>query len=165
MRQSHLSVAALAALLIGCGSAEEASERQPSALFDEVAEQAGVQFIHEASEGQYYIAEEMGPGGALLDADGDGDLDLYLVQGGRIPYSEIGEVTHFSRESNTFYRNEGGFFVDETDAVGLGAHSFMDTTFGVGTFDLDNDGQQEMLLVNGSVMRVERPERPENPYA
>ena len=32
--------------------------------------------------GQYYMAEQMGAGVALFDYDNDGDLDVFLVQGG-----------------------------------------------------------------------------------
>ena len=35
-----------------------------------------------ARRGQYYMAEQMGAGVALFDYDNDGDLDVFLVQGG-----------------------------------------------------------------------------------
>ena len=43
----------------------------------------GLKFTHVTGEtGQYYMAEQMGAGVALFDYDNDGDLDVFLVQGG-----------------------------------------------------------------------------------
>ena len=40
-------------------------------------------FTHvNGATGQYYMAELMGAGVALFDYDNDGDLDVFLVQGG-----------------------------------------------------------------------------------
>ena len=43
----------------------------------------GLAFTHvNGATGQYYMAEMMGAGVALFDYDNDGDLDVFLVQGG-----------------------------------------------------------------------------------
>jgi hypothetical protein len=52
-------------------------------LFVDAARESGLDFTHvNGASGRYYIVEEMGAGVALFDYDNDGDLDVFLVQGG-----------------------------------------------------------------------------------
>ena len=78
-----------------------------------------------------------GMGVAAEDYDGDGAVDIFR--------------TNFSDERSTLYRNRGeGDFDETTVAAGMGANTRY-VGWGTGFFDYDNDGFQDILLVNGHV--------------
>jgi hypothetical protein len=80
-----------------------------------------------------------GMGVDASDVDRDGRLDLV--------------VTNFDFENNTLYRNlGGGFFFDATSAFGLGAASLTELGFGCDFLDVDNDGWQDLVVVNGHIL-------------
>src|SRR5215470_15472404 len=121
-------VALLAMVLIG--SSRDGGVRP--ALFREAsAEETGLRFTHDnGGRGQFYLPEIMGSGVALFDYDGDGDLDVYLIQGrpldgsaGRAPGNRLfrNDLTINADGTRTLR------FVDVTeqahvgsDAVGMG---------------------------------------------
>jgi enediyne biosynthesis protein E4 len=80
-----------------------------------------------------------GMGVHMADVDGDGDLDLLVV--------------NLDGESDSFYRNERTFFRDDTAAVGLRAVSRPFTRFGTAMLDFDNDGLLDIYEANGRVGR------------
>ena len=89
------------------------------------------------------------------DYDGDGDFDLFL--------------THFSRETNTLYRNDSEpgapTFRDRTNAAGLARPSWDATSFGTAFVDLDNDGWLDLAVVNGAVtFAAGRPRTEDDPF-
>ncbi|MYF75466.1 MAG: VCBS repeat-containing protein, partial [Gemmatimonadetes bacterium] len=83
----------------------------------------------------------MGAGCAFFDCDGDGDLDLYAVNGAPLP-----EFVGNEMPTNRLYRNNGdGTFTDVTERAAVG-----DTGYGTGctTGDYDNDGDLDLYVTN-----------------
>ena len=135
-----------AAGLGACGGGDELPGRSDAAgdgapWFEERAADAGIDFVHRSGHaGAYYTPEVMCGGVALLDADADGDLDVYFVQSGSLvaPPAE--------RPGNRLYANRGdATFADVT--VGSGAD---DRGYGIGvaTGDADNDGGTDLYVTN-----------------
>ena len=99
----------------------------------EITEQTGLGFTHDnADETAYAMPRIMGAGAAVFDADGDGVLELYLVNGQ-------------DRANRLLRLGPGGGYQDVTDAAGLG-----DTGYGMGVAvaDYDNDGDLDLYLTN-----------------
>ncbi len=109
--------------------------------FAEVGTAAGLRFeLRSGGQVKNYIVEAKGGGGAFLDYDGDGWLDIYLVNGSRLKgYSD-------SAPTNALYRNLGdGTFEDRTRSAGVG-----DAGWGMGcaVADYDQDGDLDLYVTN-----------------
>ncbi|MCZ6837438.1 MAG: CRTAC1 family protein [Planctomycetota bacterium] len=93
-----------------------------------------------------------GMGVSVADVDEDGNPDLLVV--------------NLNKESDSFYRNQGEYFIEEAALVGLSTVSRMFTRFGVGFADFDNDGRLDIYQANGKVTKQEGPFVPGgDPYA
>ncbi|MFT5088363.1 MAG: hypothetical protein ACI906_001293 [Candidatus Latescibacterota bacterium] len=126
------------------------TDGRADAHFVDVAAQVGVDFVHaNGAQGKRYLPETYGAGAAFLDSDGDGWLDLYLVNGGRIPGLSTVPIA-----ANELYRNQGdGFFTPVGQQVGVA-----DTTYGMGASvgDYDNDGDSDLYVTNFGANRLYR---------
>ncbi len=120
----------------------------------------GLDFVHyNGMTGELYFVEPMVGGVALLDYDGDGDLDVYLTQGQLLgPEKKIEQSTFPPRYppplTDRLYRNDlvSGAdgeptprFVDVTAASGR-----LGTGYGVGVAaaDWNNDGWVDLYVSN-----------------
>jgi hypothetical protein len=138
----------LAMLAVRRGGVEDpgpmAGSRPPAVLpqFTDVTDSAGIRFKHEAgNKGKYYYPEVMGAGCAFFDYDGDGNLDIYFVNGNLLPPEAPSPEIQ-----NALYRNNGdGTFTDVTAKAGVG-----DPSYGQGccAADYDGDGDQDLYVTN-----------------
>jgi hypothetical protein len=106
--------------------------------FTDVTAQAGIKFVHNAGKsGKKYLPETLGSGAAFLDADGDGWIDVLLVNGK--DWTPRGRHT-----TAALYRNNhNGTFTDITKGSGLDVEIF---GIGVAVADFDNDGRDDVYI-------------------
>lgn len=119
-------------------------------LFVDVARDAGLDFVHhlrsEAVGGAIAnILDSDGSGAAVLDIDGDGWMDIYLVNSGEL--TDGGSKTNsIGKRSNRLYRNLGnGKFEDFTEKAGVAGRGYGVTAAAA---DYDNDGDTDLFVVN-----------------
>lgn len=72
------------------------------------------------------------------DIDKDGDLDLFLINWEGDTMSSV--------DRNYLYRNDNGIFTDIT--VDSGLDTFAELSLGGSFFDYDNDGDQDLFMIN-----------------
>ena len=122
----------------------------------DVTESSGLEFEHfNGMSGALYFPEMMGSGVALIDYDGDGDMDVYLVQGHMLGPEQLKDAIfapkHTLPLTDRLYRNDtrpGAAemkFTDVTEASGLAAHGY---GMGVAAADYDNDGDVDLYVTN-----------------
>lgn len=87
---------------------------------------------------------EANMGIAIGDVDQDGQFDIF--------------VTHLSDETHTLWsQGPRGVFMDRTATTGLTATKWRGTGFGTVMYDVDNDGDLDLMLANGRVTRESGP--------
>ncbi|MBE7504108.1 MAG: VCBS repeat-containing protein [Verrucomicrobiales bacterium] len=123
-------------------STPTAEASPPPILLRDVTRESGITFVHtDGGSGRRYILETVSAGLATFDYDGDGDLDIYFLNGAPLPGARTDPPPR-----NALYRNDGGWrFTDVTAAAGVG-----DTGYGLGVCvgDYNNDGYPDLYLNN-----------------
>ena len=109
--------------------------------FKEVAAEAGLSAttVFGGKEANRYLLETTGTGVALFDYDGDGFLDVFLVNGTTLEGFPKGK-----EPINHLFRSRGnGTFEDVTARAGVGASGWGQ---GACTGDYDNDGHEDLYV-------------------
>ena len=125
-------------------------------VFREAARETGLDFHHFiGATGEYFFPEIMGSGVGMFDYDGDGDLDLYFVQGAMLDRTKEVSQSSFpypgeAPPRNRLFRNElnptGTLrFTDVTREAGVGDPGY---GMGMAVGDYDNDGDLDLYLTN-----------------
>jgi hypothetical protein len=126
--------------------------------FRDVAAVAGLRFRHtNGSRGQLYLPEIMGAGGAFLDYDDDGDLDVLLLQGQPLGAARSGAMPRLFR--NDLRSTNGRTALQFTDVTTGAGFMAGDYGMGIATGDYDNDGDTDVYLTNYGVNRLYRNDR------
>ncbi|MBZ5655083.1 MAG: CRTAC1 family protein [Acidobacteriia bacterium] len=111
--------------------------------FEDIAAKAGLHFITQNSPTpNKNQVETMVAGVALLDYDGDGYLDIYLVNGAAIPSLKKESPAYWNR---LFHNNHDGTFTDVTEKAGVAGAGY---GMGVAVGDYDNDGRPDLFVAN-----------------
>ncbi|MYB33166.1 MAG: CRTAC1 family protein [Acidobacteria bacterium] len=119
---------------------------QEGPRLEDVTAVSGVRFLHDPGDlSRFPLPAIMGSGAALFDADGDGDLDIYLIQAGplpedrdRIPAAEIPGNRLFLQQPNGGFRDDAG------------ARGLFDRGYGTGVAvgDVNGDGGADVFVAN-----------------
>jgi tetratricopeptide (TPR) repeat protein len=114
----------------------------PKIPFQDIASDAGIDFVHRGgATGEKMLPESGGSGCAFFDYDNDGDPDLLLVSGRAWPWNE--PQPREPSNALALYRNDDGKFANVTEDVGLAADVYGQ---GVAVGDYDADGDDDLFL-------------------
>jgi hypothetical protein len=139
-----LSSVALAALVLSAGRPAGSQARAATDIgfsFTNTAREAGLTAVtaYGGVKTNKYLLETTGCGVALFDYDGDGWLDVFLVNGSRLEGFPEGQAP-----TNHLYRNrQDGTFEDVTAKAGLAAAGWGQ---GACAGDYDNDGDEDLYV-------------------
>ncbi len=108
-----------------------------------------------AGEGKRYLLDCVGPGMAVLDADGDGRLDVFMPQGrdDARTLEEGGDAAGGDCADRLYLNCGGRRFEEAGERAGVADRGY---GFGALAFDEDNDGDSDLLLANFGPNRLYR---------
>jgi hypothetical protein len=117
--------------------------------FTEEARERGITLLNQSGRPRQkeLIMEAVGPGPAILDANGDGLLDAYIPNGNWLlgPFRDELYMKEDRPRNALYIQRPDGTFVDEAKARGVDDDGW---GFGALAVDLDNDGDEDLVVAN-----------------
>ena len=137
--------ATVAVLIAGCRHGSSPGAGAPGGAastpiqFEDATSRAGLSFVHfTGADGRFRMPESVGHGAAFLDYDGDGWLDVFVVNSSNWPDQPA------SGRTCALYRNQhDGTFRDVTREAGLAVPMY---GMGCAVGDYDGDGREDILV-------------------
>ncbi len=140
-RKFSIIIAAFCCCL-GCDSENNQdlkTEKIAAGAFVDVTQKSGVQFLHDPNRDEYFMPASMASGGAFLDFDNDGDLDILLI-------ATSLEANGGKEQMTRLYRQDVPWtFSDVTSTSGLEETGY---SIGVAAGDINNDGFADIYISN-----------------
>jgi hypothetical protein len=113
--------------------------------FQDVTAEAGIDFVHDCGpiDDRYFLPQHLGSGCALFDFDGDGLLDVLLLNAGGPR----------GRPNVLLQQRPDGTFLDVSAGSGLDYSAYC---MGAAVGDFDNDGRPDLLITEYGRVRLFR---------
>jgi hypothetical protein len=133
-------------------SAPPSAAAAPGVAFSDVTAASGLGRFRQVSgsPAKDYIVEATGSGVALVDYDGDGWLDVYLVNGSTLPALRAAAK---APAAALFHNNHDGTFTDVTAVASVENGRWGQ---GVCAGDFDDDGREDLFVTNFGRSRLFR---------
>jgi hypothetical protein len=118
-----------------------------SIRFNDVTQQAGISFKYSFGDYTYEnILESSGSGITIFDYNGDKLMDIYILNGTYLEGISDAEGKVFEGTHNELYKNNGdGTFTEVSEKAGVDDQHW---SMAAGPIDIDNDGDEELFLLN-----------------
>lgn len=121
--------------------------QKDNGMFTDITNEAGIDFKYTFGDYSYEnILESSGSGITVFDYNNDGLMDIYLMNGTYLEGISQEEGKVFTDTPCELYKNNGdGTFSEVAKEAGVDDKHW---SMAAGTIDLDNDGFQDLFLLN-----------------
>lgn len=124
------------------GAVAVSGTEHPAPLFTDIATHAGLAFHHtNGASPDKHLVETMGSGALFFDYDGDGWVDIFLVDGG-----SLADAATARRARHRLFRNRGHGTFEDVSAASAIRHR--DYGMGACAGDYDGDGHPDLYVTN-----------------
>jgi len=121
--------------------------QKPEVVFTDITKKSGIDFRYTIGDFSYVnILESSGSGVTIFDYNNDQLMDVFLMNGTWIEEASDPEGKVFKETPDRLYRNNGnGTFTEVSREAGIIDYNWSEAA---GAIDIDNDGDQDLYLLN-----------------